>query len=141
MLTVVTSGLVFSAGFECKRKPVHCVRASICPKVGILSVMASSLVLSKFSPAMDHDDHVSGHRKGVFGAFKSFLGRDKQKEKEVTPSESGHGQPALDIRESVRDYLQSLLLLYRTINQYLDSLLDCSINLSHKAKFVNFASV
>ena len=79
--------------------------------------MASSLVLPEFSPAMDQDDNVSGggHRKGVFGAFKSFLGRDKQKE--LTPSESGNGQPALEIRESVRDYLQSLLLLYRTINQ------------------------
>ena len=117
MLTVVTSCLVFSAGFGCKRKPVHCVRASNCPKVGILIVMASSLVLPEFSPEMDHDDNVSGggHRKGVFGAFKSFLGRDKQKE--LTPSESGNGQPALEIRESVRDYLQSLLLLYRTINQ------------------------
>ena len=57
---------------------------------------------------MDHDDNVSGgghsHKKGVFGAFKNFLGRDKQKE--PTPSESG--QPALEVRESVRDYLQSL---------------------------------
>ena len=59
---------------------------------------------------MDHDDNVSGgshsNRKGVFGAFKNFLGRDKQKE--LTPSESG--QPALEVRvrESVRDYLQSL---------------------------------
>ena len=132
MLTIVTSGLVFSAGFGCKRKPVHCVRASICPKVGILIVMASSLVLPKFSPAMDHDDDVSGggHKKGVFGAFKSFLGRDKQKEKKVTPSESGHGQPALENRESVRDYLQSLLLLYRTINQYMQQQ-ECSRNLSH----------
>ena len=61
---------------------------------------------------MDHDDNVpgdTGHRKGVFGAFKSFLSRDKQKE--LTLSESGHEQPALDIRESVRDYLQSLLTL------------------------------
>ena len=59
---------------------------------------------------MDHDDNVpgdTGHRKGVFGAFKSFLSRDKQKEQ--TQSESGNGQPALDIRESVRDCLQSLL--------------------------------
>ena len=57
---------------------------------------------------MDNDDNVSGgHRKGVFGAFKSFLGRDKQKEK--TQSESGNGQPALDIRESLRNLLQSLL--------------------------------
>ena len=57
---------------------------------------------------MDHDDNVSGvQRKGVFGAFKSFLGRDKQKE--LNQSESGNGQPALDIRESVRDSLQSLL--------------------------------
>ena len=57
---------------------------------------------------MDHDNNVSGgQRKGVFGAFKSFLGRDKQKEQ--TQSESGNGQPALDIRESVRDCLQSLL--------------------------------
>ena len=70
--------------------------------------MVSSLVLLKTSQGMEHDDNVSGgghsQRKGVFGAFKSFLGRDKQKE--LTPSESG--QQALEVRESVRDYLQSL---------------------------------
>ena len=97
---------MFSAGFGFERKPVHCVRASNCPKVGILIVMAA---LPKFSPEMDHDDNVPGHRKGVLGAFKSFLSRDKQKE--LTLSESGHEQPALEIRESVRDYLQSLLTL------------------------------
>ena len=64
---------------------------------------------------MDHDDNVSGggqsHRKGVFGAFKSFLSRDKQKE--LTPSESG--QPAPEDRESVRDFYK-VCILYRTLN-------------------------